>query len=156
MAVLRQLGCVVVLALAGCSPTSHQGFAKTNVNYGVASRDDTACRVEANQLFPSATFTTTSPGYGGIYGGFYGGGGWGFSGSYVHVSDANASLRSEHRRDCMALKGYRAVTHPVCTSAQLDSGNYSPVDGAPLPAENYCIASAQGGGRVLIDLSKPL
>jgi hypothetical protein len=151
---------ITALTLAACSPTSYSGFAKSGVSRETASRDDTACSVEANRLFPAANFTTTVyTGYHGGYGGYVGGR-WGYpgywGGSHVQMRDANASMRAEHRRDCMTLKGYSAVTHPMCTQEQLAGRQFLPVKGAPKPAPNLCAIRAQGGGVALVDLSKPI
>lgn len=150
----------VGLTVSACSPTSYSGYAKSGVTREAAAYDDTACSVEANQLFPAATFTTNV--YGGYHGGYggYVGGTWGYpgyyGGSHVQMRDANASMRAEHRRDCMSLKGYRPVTHPICTDDQLSGRQFSPVKGAPMPAPNICAIRAQSGGVALIDLTKPL
>ena len=147
--------------VASCAPTTFSGYAKPEVSRETAALDDTACSVEANRLFPAANFTTTvysgyHGGYGGYAGAYWGGypGYWG--GSHVQIRDANASMRAEHRRDCMTLKGYKAVTHPICTSEQLNGRSYAAVPGAPIPAPNICALRAQGGGIALIDLNKPL
>lgn len=156
MRTLVALG-VLSMAVSACSPTSYSAFSKSGVSSNIASRDDTACSVEANRLFPAANFTTTVyGGYGGGYPGYWGGypGYWG--GGHVQVRDVNASMRAEHRRDCMALKGYRPATHPVCTEAQLAGRSYQPINGAPPPAAHICAVSAQGGGVALLDLSEPL
>ncbi|WP_422050023.1 hypothetical protein [Shimia sp.] len=147
--------------LASCAPTTYSGYAKSGVTRETAAYDDTACSVEANKLFPAATFTTTvysgyHGGYGGYAGGYWGGypGYWG--GSHVQVQDANAGLRAEHRSDCMTLKGYTPVTHPICTEDQLAGRQYAAISGAPAPASNICALRAKGGGVALIDLSKPI
>jgi hypothetical protein len=152
---------VLALTLTACSPTSYSGFAKSGVSRETASRDDTACSVEANRLFPSAAFTTTV--YGGYHGGYggYVGGTWGgypgyYGGNHVQVRDINAGMRAEHRRDCMSLKGYTAVKHPVCTNEQLAGRQFTPVKGAPKPAPNLCAIRAQSGGVALVDFSKPI
>mmetsp|Transcript_27841 Transcript_27841/g.51969 ORF Transcript_27841/g.51969 Transcript_27841/m.51969 type:complete len:160 (+) Transcript_27841:92-571(+) len=148
------------LCLTACSPTSYSGFAKPGVTRETASRDDTACSVEANQLFPAANFTTTVySGYHGGYGGYVGGQ-WGYpgywGGSHVQMRDANASMRAEHRRDCMTLKGYTSATHPICTDEQLSGRQFAPIKGAPNPAPNLCAIRGQGGGIALVDLNEPL
>lgn len=152
---------VLGISVAACSPTSYSGFAKPGVSRETASRDDTACSVEANRLFPSATFTTTI--YGGYHGGYggYAGGYWGgypgyWGGNHIQTRDVNAGMRAEHRRDCMSLKGYTAVTHPICSDQQLAGRQFTPVTGAPKPAPNLCAIRAQGGGVALVDLSKPI
>ncbi|CUH53558.1 hypothetical protein J7382_05020 [Shimia sp. R11_0] len=149
------------IAVAGCSPTTYSGFSHPSASRETASRDDTACSVEANQLFPAANFTTTV--YGGFHGGYggYAGGYWGgypgyWGGSHVQMRDANASMRAEHRQDCMTLKGYTPVTHPICTEAQLNGQNYRPISGAPKPAPNICAIRAQSGGVALVDLNAPV
>lgn len=156
---------VIFAALAtvatGCAPTSYSGYAKSGVTRETAAYDDTACSVEANKLFPAATFTTSvysgyHGGYGGYAGGYWGGypGYWG--GSHVQVQDANAGLRAEHRADCMTLKGYTPVTHPICTEDQLAGRQYAAIPGAPAPAANICALRAKGGGVAQINLSKPI
>lgn len=148
---------VAAVILSGCSASTFNGFSKSGVDHATVSKDATECSVEANRLFPAATFTTSvSAGYGGGGYGGYGryGGGWG--GGQVQYRDANASMRAEHNRDCMSLKGYRPAQHPVCTTDQLAGRNYQAVDGAPRPAPNICALKVDGGGRVLVDLSVPL
>lgn len=148
-------------ALAGCAPTSYSGYAKSGVSRDAAIKDDTTCSVEANRLFPAATFASSvyggySSGYGGYVGGTWGGypGAWGSN--QVHLNDANAGLRAEHRRDCMTLKGYTPVTHPVCTKAQLNGQSYAAVPGAPKPAPNICAVRTPGDRVALIDLNTPI
>ncbi|GAA6178917.1 MULTISPECIES: hypothetical protein [unclassified Shimia] len=159
---MQRIFCAIAMSatvLSGCGPTSYSGFAKPDASRETAARDDTACSVEANRLFPAANFTTTL--YGGYHGGYggYVGGTWGYpgyyGGSHVQMRDANASMRAEHRRDCMSLKGYSPATHPVCTEQQLGGRAFRPVAGAPQPAPNICAIRAQGGGVALVDLNNP-
>ncbi len=147
--------------VAGCAPTSYSGFAKTGVSSETATRDTTECSVEANRLFPAATFTSTvyggySTGYGGYIGGAWGGYPGVAGGSRVQIRDANAGLRAEHRRDCMSLKGYAPVTHPVCTNEQLAGRSYQQIAGAPAAAPNICAVRTPNDLVALIDLSKPI
>ncbi len=147
---------VAAIILSGCSAKTFYGFSKSGVDHATVSHDATACSVEANRLFPAAVTTTSV--YGGYGGGGYGGyghyGGWGAS--QVQFSDANASMRAEHNRDCMALKGYQSAPHPICTKDQLAGRNYQAIDGAPRPAPTICALKVEGGGRTLVDLTAPL
>ncbi|TCL09330.1 hypothetical protein BXY66_1375 [Shimia isoporae] len=150
-ATLAILGIVV----SACGPTSLVSYTKPNVSSDTANRNFVECRQEANALFPAAVFTQSVPGYGG-YGAFYGGyPGWG--GSYIQARDANEPLRAQHLSDCMTLKGYRQVIHPICTREQLAGRQYQAVSRPPSGASpNICAARTQGGGSTLIDLSKPI
>jgi len=148
--------CLVAALIAGCSSRSYQSFAKSGVSRNRMQQDATACQVEANRLFPAANFTTTINngwGYGG-WAGYHGRGGY-WGGATVESRDVNASMRSEHRTDCMRVMGYVPVTHPVCTDDQLAGRNFAAVSGAPAPAPNLC-AVRSNNTRVLVDLSKPL
>lgn len=135
--------------VASCSPTSYTGFSKPGVTQDTVSRDETACSVEANRLFPAANFTNT------VYGGYGTRGGF-WAGTSVQVNDANASIRAEHRRDCMTLKGYTPVIYPICTQSQLAGRNYQTVAGAPAPAPNICAIRTQNRTVAVIDLNKPV
>ena len=157
---LRLPAALVFLAatLSACGPTSYVSYSKPSVSSDTASRSFASCRQEANALFPAAIFTQSVPGYGG-YGSIYAppGYGGGFGGSYVQSSDANAPLRAQHLRDCMTLKGYKQVIHPICTSQQLNGRQYQAVSKPPATsAPNICAARTAGGGSTLIDLSKPI
>lgn len=149
---------ILAVTLASCGPTSYVSYSKPGATTDVATRTFAACRQEANTLFPAAIFTQTVPGYGG-YGGIYAppGAYGGFGGSYVQSSDANAPLRAQHLRDCMTLKGYSQVIHPICTTEQLGGRQYQAVAKPPSSASpNICAARTAGGSTTLIDLSKPI
>ncbi|MGR3713652.1 MAG: hypothetical protein ACU0A6_11095 [Shimia sp.] len=149
--------CATALMLTACGPTSHISYSKSGASADSANRAFAECRQEANSLFPVAVFTSSTAGYGG-YGGYYGGGAYGaWGGSYIQSTDANAGLRSQHFNDCMTLKGYRAIIHPICTTAQLNGRQYRAVTKPPTSVSpSICAARTKGGGTTLVDLSKPI
>ena len=66
-------------------------------------------------------------------------------------------MRAQHMRDCMALKGYRPVTHPVCTNDQLAGRSYRPLSTVPAaPSPTICALRSPDGSTALVDLTKPL
>lgn len=146
------LTCVLV---AGCTSSSYRAYIKPGAGVERVNRDRAACDVEANRLFPSANFPNTYP-YGtlGYYGGGWGGG-WGYGIGVVHTTDVNAGMRNQHRDQCMRLKGYEPYTFPNCTTEQLAGRSYKPLTRSPKPSESICAVSLEGGGRALVDLSKP-
>ncbi|WP_270730548.1 hypothetical protein [Shimia sp. Alg240-R146] len=156
---LRSISAVLVLgvALGACAPTSYVSYSKSGASGDTTTRTFAQCRQEANVLFPAAVFTESTPGFGG-YGSIYSGGyGGGFGGSYVRASDANAPLRAQHLSDCMTLKGYRQVVHPICTTAQLGGRQYQTVTKPPSGGSaNICAVRTENRTTALIDLNKPL
>ena len=143
---------LVAFALTGCASSSYPAYVKPGTSVDRVNRDRAECDLEANRLFPAANFPQTIP-YGGI--GYYGGG-WGWGGGIVTTSDVNANMRNQHRTQCMRLKGYEPYTFPNCTSDQLAGRSYAPLKKSPTPSANICAVSTEGGGRALIDLSRPL
>lgn len=138
--------------LAGCSASGYQVFLKPGAGVDRVNRDRAECEVEANRLFPSANFPNTIP-YGTL--GYYGGG-WGYGVGIIHTTDVNAGMRNDHRNQCMRVKGYEPYVFPVCTSEQLAGGSFAPLIRSPKPSPTICAVTVEGGGRALIDLSKPL
>lgn len=144
------------LFLTGCTSTSYQAYIKPGTGVDRVNRDRAECDLEANRLFPSANFPQTYPtGHIGYYGGGYGGG-WGGGIGIVHTTDVNAGMRNQHRTQCMRVKGYEPYTFANCTTDQLAGRSYAPLTRSPKPSENICAVTVEGGGRALIDLSKPL
>lgn len=140
------------MALAGCTPSSHVVYLKPGATADRMTRDQAECDVEANRLFPSANFPSTYP-YGTI--GYYGGG-WSYGVGVVHTTDVNASMRDQHRVQCMRVKGYEPYVFPNCTSEQMAGRSYAPLTRSPKPSASICAIALEDGGRALIDLSKPL
>lgn len=143
---------VSLVTLAGCTSNSYQAFLKPGVSVDRANRDRANCEVEANRLFPAANWPTTHPT--GTIG--YWGGGWGGTIGVVHTSDVNASMRAQHRTQCMRTKGYAPHTFPRCTQEQMAGQSFAPLRRSPQPSETICALAVEGGGWALIDLSKPL
>ncbi|MGX9350306.1 hypothetical protein ACS3QZ_03805 [Shimia sp. W99] len=143
---------LVAMVLAGCSSNSYSAYIKPGTGVDRVNRDRAECDIEANRLFPAANFPQTIP-YGGV--GYYGGG-WGWGGGIVTSTDVNANMRNQHQTQCMRLKGYEPYTFPVCTSDQLAGRSYAPLTRSPTPSANICAVTTEGGGRALIDLSRPL
>lgn len=153
---LPAMSAVLAITLVGCGPTSHISYAKPGTSTDAATRAFATCRQEANALFPAAIFTESTPGYGG-YSPYYGGGYPAWGGSYVRATDANAPLRAQHLGDCMTLKGYTRVIHPICTTAQLGGRQYQPLSKPPTTTSpSICAIRTEGGGSTLIDLTKPI
>ncbi len=140
------------LGLSGCMSNSYQAFIKPGASVDRTNQDQVACSVEANKLFPAANFPQTTP-YGNV--GYYGGG-WGWGVGIVHTTDVNSGMRNQHRAQCMQLKGYKPVSFPICTQQQLAGRSYAPLTRAPAQSDNICAIKIDGGGRALVDITKPL
>lgn len=77
-------------------------------------------------------------------------------GHRVEQYDINESRRIEGARDCMVQKGYEWATVPYCKDEQIGGRSYAPITTNPPMSANICGLRQEGGGRVLIDLSKPI
>lgn len=155
---LKKLRNIIALILSGlivasCAATSFPTYVKPGATVDRVSRDSAACDVEANRLFPAANFPVVYP-YATV--GYYPGAwGWG-GGATITTTDVNASMRIQHRNQCMRVKGYTPYTFPICTSAQMNGQSFAPLTRSPVPSPNICAVPVEGGGRALIDLTMPL
>lgn len=151
---LRIIGALAIsgLILSGCASSGYQAYIKPGIGVDRANRDRAECDIEANRLFPSANFPQTYP-TGNI--GYYGGG-WVGGIGIVHTTDVNAGMRNQHRNQCMRVKGYEPYTFPNCTTDQMAGHSYAPLTRSPTPSPTICAVKVEGGGRTLIDLSRPL
>ncbi|GAA6178918.1 hypothetical protein NBRC116594_03560 [Shimia sp. NS0008-38b] len=70
--------------------------------------------------------------------------------------DTNEGPRYTAARNCMTERGYERVSIPYCKDEQLAGRNYAKVEVAPELGPSICGLRTEGGGRVLVDLSKPL
>lgn len=145
---------LVAATLAGCAPVAT--WYKPGQTAAALSADLTACRVEGVQSVPANTqlgstpvrvtpprrqcFKSgddlrciTTPGQ--VYGG------------RPYSYDANAGLREDVVRQCMAARGYRAISLPACSASQ----RRGPIIDRGMPAltEASCAVETRGGTLIL-------
>ncbi|MDA5555950.1 hypothetical protein [Shimia sp. MMG029] len=70
--------------------------------------------------------------------------------------DLNEGARHTAVRECMAANGYERVKIPFCKDDQLGDNHYAKIEVAPELTPSICGLKTENGGRVLIDLSKPI
>lgn len=74
---------------------------------------------------------------------------------YWEVYDANEGRRHSEQKRCMEEAGFQRVSIPYCKDEQLAGRSYKPLTTSPPLTSSICAVRQEGGGRVLIDLSKP-
>lgn len=113
----------LLLVLAGCAPSQFTGYWRSGVTVAQQQNDLTNCQVRAANQVPVSTQVRTTPTYttpentscynigysvnctttgGQVYGGD------------TYSYDVNADLRQRVVGQCMARRGYQAVTLPIC------------------------------------------
>jgi hypothetical protein len=141
--------------LAACVPV--EIYYREDAPYARLSRDFTACEVSAVQQVPANTQLGSTPVYrapletdcvtlgtsvqctttgGEIYGG------------EVYSFDSNEELRGRVLAQCMAERGYRRMSLPRCTSAQIAAAGPA-TNRLPALGPGACVAPARGGWAVL-------
>lgn len=148
----------LVLLLSACETPQQIDFAyKPKTTNSQKSNDQVDClvvaakEVPANQqiattpVYTTPTYitpiTTSCYGYSCTTSGGQISGGNVYGGD-VYSYDANASLRREVTRQCMARKGYQITVAPTCTSSQLPKTlNATMSDAIKAPKGNFCVAS---------------
>jgi len=135
----------LVLGLASCTEfsTMYQ-VGKTKTEHNV---DQAQCNRQAADRFPPRIVTDWWPIYnaeGRVVG------------QRPESYDINEGPRYTEVRNCMNARGYQRVTIPYCTDEQLAGRSFEPLTVAPTLTPNICGLRKQGGGRVIIDLNKPL
>ena len=76
-------------------------------------------------------------------------------GHRVEYYDANEGRRHSTVQKCMEEQGFQRVSIPFCTDDQMAGRAYRPITNSPPLTGSICAVKQPGGGRVLIDLSKP-
>lgn len=70
--------------------------------------------------------------------------------------DLNEGARNTAVRDCMNANGFERVQIPYCKDEQLGDNHYAKLEVAPELTPSICGLRTENGGRVLIDLNKPI
>lgn len=146
---MRIIGSAVILvALAACE-TEQTIVYRPDTPASTRSRDLLACELMAAQQVPVNTQIRTNPVYvspANIQCTSYGYStscydyGSQVSGGGVYSVDANVGLRARVRAQCLADRGYSAVTLPICTSQTSNQSAYNMSTTAlPHPSAISCV-----------------
>ncbi|CUH53557.1 hypothetical protein J7382_05015 [Shimia sp. R11_0] len=136
---------LAVLALSGC--TEFKTFYKVGQTKTDLNVDQAQCNRAAADAYPPRIVTDWWP--------IYDSKGRVVS-QRMEQYDINEGPRYTAARNCMVEKGYERVTIPYCKDEQLAGRNYAKIEVAPELTPSICGLRTEGGGRVLIDLSKPI
>ncbi len=136
---------LALLTISGCTEFStfyKEGVTKTELNI-----DQGQCNRIASDAYPPNIVTDWWP--------IYDGKGRIVS-QRMEQYDINEGPRYTAARTCLEERGYARVKIPFCKDEQLGGRNYAKIEVAPELTPSICGLRTEGGGRVLIDLSKPI
>ena len=77
-------------------------------------------------------------------------------GHRTEVYDANEGRRYSEQQRCMERAGFSRVSIPYCKDEDIAGRSYRPLTTSPPLTGSICAIRQDGGGRVLIDLNKPV
>lgn len=139
------LAASLFVVLSGC--TQFGTYYKEGVTKSELNIDRGQCNSAAAAAYPPRIVTDWWP--------IYDGNGR-IVGQRPEQYDINEGARHSAVRSCMAEKGYEKVQIPYCKDEQLGENHYAKIEVAPELSPSICGLRTEDGGRVLIDLSKPI
>ena len=146
--------------LAGCGPqlmdNSNYMFKEPLVTLAQKDNDTFDCKVAAAQAIPTDKYTSITPTYTtpvscNTFGYTTSCTGGNTSGGNLITKDLNEDLRLEHRRRCMAKKGYKVTPFPIpeCDPEKVNV-SFSSVSKVHKPKPGACWVSASSHSSLII------
>ncbi|MDO6522383.1 hypothetical protein Q4578_12345 [Shimia thalassica] len=77
-------------------------------------------------------------------------------GHRVESYDANEGRRYSAVNSCMTERGYQRTTIPYCKPEDIKGKSFAPLSNSPAITPSICAVKQDGGGKILVDLTKPL
>lgn len=139
------LSVVALAGLAGC--LEYTPMYKVGVSTQEANVTRAQCNTYAANTVPPMIIQDWVP--------IYGANGK-IVGHRVEYYDANEGRRHSTVQKCMEQQGYQRVSIPYCTDDQIAGRSYRPLTTSPQLTGSICAIKQPEGGRVLIDLNKPV